>query len=87
MTIRHKELTQNNWTNREEIINHLKKKWVYHMHEQDKTTTQDNCELDVQHQDITQYGMFIQNKSFKGVRVHNQTQANNNLLMVPHDNA
>ena len=57
------------------------------MHEQDKMTTQDNCKLDVQHQDITQYGKFIQNKSFKGVHVHNQTQANNNLLMVPHDNA
>ena len=57
------------------------------MHEQDKMTTQDNCELDVQHQDITQYRKFIQNKSFNGVHVHNETQANNNLLMVPHDHA
>ena len=57
------------------------------MHEQDKMTTQDNCKLDVQHQDITQYGKFIQNKSFKGVCVHNQTQANNNLLIAPHDHA
>ena len=82
------ELTHNNWTNREKISITLKiKKWVYDMHEQDKMTKQENCKLDVQHQDITQYGKFIQNKSFKGVCVHNQTQANNNLLMVPHDNA
>ena len=82
------ELTHNNWTNHEKIINHHRnKKGVYDMHEQDKMTTQENCKLDVQHQDITQYGKFIQNKSFKGVRVHNQTQANNNLLMVPHDHA
>ena len=83
------ELTHNDWTNREKIINHLKtpKIWVYDMHEQDKMTTQDNCELDVQHQDITLYRKFIQNKSFNGVHVHNQTQANNNLLMVPYDHA
>ena len=56
-------------------------------YEQDRMKTQENCELDVQHQDITQYRKFIQNKSFKGDRVHNQMQANNNLLMVPHDNA
>ena len=57
------------------------------MHEQDKMTTQDNCKLDVQHQDITQYRKFIQNKSFKGVHVNNQTQANNNLVIEPHDHA
>ena len=51
------KLTHNNLTNREKIINHVKnkKKWVYDMHEKD----------------ITQYQVFIQNKSFKGVRVHN----------------
>ena len=83
------ELTHKHWTNCEKISITLKikKKWVYDMHEQDKMTKQENCTLDVQHQDITQYGKFIQNKSFKGVCVHNQTQANNNLLMVPHDNA
>ena len=63
------------------------KKWVYDMHEQDKMTTQDNCKLDVQHQDITQYRKLIQNKSFEAVLVHNQTQANNNLLIAPHDHA
>ena len=57
------------------------------MHEQDKMTTQDNCKLDVQHQDITQYRKLIQNKSFEAVLVHNQTQANNNLLIAPHDHA
>ena len=30
-------------------------KWVGDMHEQDRMTTQKNCELDVQHQDITQH--------------------------------
>ena len=63
------------------------RKWVYDMHEQDKMTTQENCKLDVQHQDITQYQKFIQNKSFKGVHVDNQTQANNNLVIAPHDHA
>ena len=63
------------------------KKKVYGMHEQDKMTTQENCKLDVQHQDITQYQRFIQNKSFKGVHVDNQTQANNNLVIAPHDHA
>ena len=82
------ELTHNNWTNDEKIINHLRnKKGVYNMHEQDKMTTQDNCKLDVQHQDITQYRKLIQNKSFEAVLVHNQTQANNNLLIAPHDHA
>ena len=82
------ELTHNNWANHEKIINHHRnKKGVYDMHEQDKMTTQENCKLDVQHQDITQYQKFIQNKSFKGVCVHNQTQANNNLLIAPHDHA
>ena len=66
---------------------HVRVKQVDDMHEQDRMTTQENCKLDVQHKDITQYGKFIQNKSFKGVRVHNQTQANNNLLMVPYDHA
>ena len=62
-------------------------KCVYDMHEQDKMTTQENCKLDVQHQDITQYRKFVQNKSFKGVHVDNQTQANNNLVITPHDHA
>ena len=62
-------------------------KWVDDMHEQDRMTTQESCKLDVQHQDTTQYWNYIQNKSFKHVHVHNQTQANNNLLMVPHDHA
>ena len=66
---------------------HVRVKWVNDMHEQDRMTTQENCKLDVQHKDITQYGKFIQNKSFKGVCVHNQTQANNNLLIAPHDHA
>ena len=63
------------------------RKWVYDMHEQDKMTTQENCKLDVQHQDITQYRKFIQKNSFKGVCVNNQTQVNNNLVIEPHDHA
>ena len=57
------------------------------MYEQDRMTTQENCKLDVQHKDITQYRKFIQNKGFKGVHVDNQTQANNNLVIEPHDHA
>ena len=57
------------------------------MYEQDRMTTQENCKLDVQHQDITQYRKFIQNKGFKGVYVDNQMQANNNLVIEPHDHA
>ena len=49
------------------------------MREQDKMTQQ--------HQDITQDWKFIQNEGFKGIRVHNQTLANNNLLIGPHDHA
>ena len=56
-------------------------------YEQDRMKTQENCELDVQHQDITQYPKFIQNKSFNVVGVHNQTLVSNNLLFVPHDHA
>ena len=56
-------------------------------YEQDRMTTQENCKLDVQHQDITQHWKFIQNESFKGICVHNQTLANNNLLIGPHDHA
>jgi len=77
------ELTHNKWKIRVELPTTLEiKKWVYDMHEKDKMTTQENCKLDMQHQDITQYRKFIQNKSF-----NNQTQANNHLLMVPHDHA
>ena len=42
---------------------------------------------DMYEQDITQYRKFIQNKSFKGVHVNNQTQAKNNLVIGPHDHA
>ena len=42
------------------------------MYEQDRMTTQENCKLDVQHKDITQYRKFIQNKGFKGVHVDNK---------------
>ena len=57
------------------------------MYEQDRMITQENDKLDVQHQDITQYWNFIQNKNFKHVHVHNQMQANNNLVIGPHDHA
>ena len=57
------------------------------MCEQDRMTTQENCKLDVQHQDITQHLKFKENESFQVIRVHNRTLANNNLLMVPHDHA
>ena len=46
-------------------------KCVYDMHEQDKMTTQENCKLDVQHQDITQHLKHKENESFQVIRVHN----------------
>ena len=55
------------------------------MCEQDRMTTQENCNLDVQHQDIPQ--KFKENQSFQVIRVHNQTLANNNLVIEPHDHA
>ena len=57
------------------------------MYEQDRMTTQENDKLDVQHQDITQHQKFKENKSFQVIRVHNQTLANNNLVIEPHDHA
>ena len=65
----------------------IRVKWVDGMSEQDKMTTQENCEFDVQHQDITQYRKFLQNQSFKGVHVNDQTQVNNNLVIEPHEHA
>ena len=57
------------------------------MYEQDRMTTQENDKLDVQHQDITQHQKFKENESFRVICVDNQTLANNNLVIEPHDHA
>ena len=57
------------------------------MCEKDRMTTQENCKLDVQHQDITKHKKFKENDSFQVIRVHNQTLANNNLVIERHDHA
>ena len=57
------------------------------MYEQDRMTTQENDKLDVQHQDITQHQKFKENESFQVIGVDNQTLANNNLVIEPHDHA
>ena len=57
------------------------------MYEQDRMTTQENDKLDVQHQDITQHQKFKENESFQVICADNQTLANNNLVIEPHDHA
>ena len=82
------ELTHNKWTNHEKITNHLrnKKMGVWHAWARQNDNTRElqvGCAAS-RHHSVSEVYSDI---SFKGVHVDNQTQANNNLVIAPHDHA